>query len=348
LLGLWFAAAFTLFSAMTTKFHHYIFPAVPPAAVLIGLVLHRMLGAPVANLRRKNLPRALALLAPVPLVLGVAGLRGNIRGVLPDGLSATQSAIWVWQHGLDPGLCMGLLVVGLGMLVAAVALHMRHMSADERVAHKQRVERGLSAGLLAGAALCAFVGRDLSWATAKRPAGDEHLIGLFIYNYDRPFPAHLDYRAVFGGFAIVATALIAAAAIRTLRPMLTYGFLGLCLMFTVFYLDVYMIDLTPHWSQQDLVRRYYKERTSSKQELVAWQMNWKGENFYTGNRVAVFVDTNNKEVLAWMDARKGKTAFFVLEHSRLARFRTLAGKRKVEARTTERDNNKFLLVKVAL
>src|SRR6185312_9736058 len=29
-LGLWFAVSFTLFSAMTTKFHHYILPAVPP------------------------------------------------------------------------------------------------------------------------------------------------------------------------------------------------------------------------------------------------------------------------------------------------------------------------------
>jgi 4-amino-4-deoxy-L-arabinose transferase-like glycosyltransferase len=39
MLGLWFAVSFTLFSAMTTKFHHYIFPAVPPAAALVGLLL---------------------------------------------------------------------------------------------------------------------------------------------------------------------------------------------------------------------------------------------------------------------------------------------------------------------
>jgi len=29
--GLWGTSAFVLFSAMQTKFHHYIFPAVPPA-----------------------------------------------------------------------------------------------------------------------------------------------------------------------------------------------------------------------------------------------------------------------------------------------------------------------------
>src|SRR6185369_1374776 len=32
------------FTAMLTKFHHYIFPAVPPAAMLTGILLDRMLG----------------------------------------------------------------------------------------------------------------------------------------------------------------------------------------------------------------------------------------------------------------------------------------------------------------
>ena len=37
--GLWFLLAFTLFTVSHTKFHHYIFPAVPPAAVLVALLL---------------------------------------------------------------------------------------------------------------------------------------------------------------------------------------------------------------------------------------------------------------------------------------------------------------------
>jgi 4-amino-4-deoxy-L-arabinose transferase-like glycosyltransferase len=345
LLGLWFATAFTLFSAMTTKFHHYIFPAVPAVAVLIGLVLDRMLGAPAADVRRERRVLLLALPAAVPLVLGVAGLRGNLRGILPDGLSSTESAAWVFQHGPDARLCVGLVLLGLCMLVAAVVLQRRERDPG---ATPPLAERGLTVGLLAGAALCAFVGRDLSWVTSKRPAGDERLIGLFIYNYDRPFPAHLDYRPVFGAFAIVACALIAASAVHVLRPVLARSFLGLCLAFTLFSLDVYMLDLTPHWSQRDLVKRYYAERKSAKEPLVAWQMNWKGENFYTGNRVAVFVDTNNKEVSTWMDGHKGQTAYFVLEHGRLGRFRSLAGTRTVEPRSTERDNNKFVLVKVAM
>jgi 4-amino-4-deoxy-L-arabinose transferase-like glycosyltransferase len=38
-LFLWFAVAFTLFTLSSTKFHHYIFPAVPPLALLAALTL---------------------------------------------------------------------------------------------------------------------------------------------------------------------------------------------------------------------------------------------------------------------------------------------------------------------
>ena len=44
MLALWSVGSFTLFSAMGTKFHHYIFPVVPPLAVLVGLYLDRVLG----------------------------------------------------------------------------------------------------------------------------------------------------------------------------------------------------------------------------------------------------------------------------------------------------------------
>jgi hypothetical protein len=77
-------------------------------------------------------------------------------------------------------------------------------------------------------------------------------------------------------------------------------------------------------------------------------MNWKGENLYTGNRVAVFVDLDNKKITKWIEANKGKRAFFVLEHKRLQRLKSLLGRRKLVELSTERDNNKFVLVKARL
>jgi hypothetical protein len=48
---LWLTLAFSLFSFMGTKFHHYIFPALPPLALLVGLLLDRMVptGSPWAR-----------------------------------------------------------------------------------------------------------------------------------------------------------------------------------------------------------------------------------------------------------------------------------------------------------
>jgi hypothetical protein len=280
------------------------------------------------------------LLAPLPIVLGVAGFRGDVRGVLPEDVPASARTTWVWHHAWDPILCVGLVALGVGLLATAMGLLRRAASAPR--------DPALGVGLLASAVLCAFMGRDLSWTTQARPAGNERLIQLFIYNYDRAFHTQFDYRPTLGGFAIVATVLIAAAAIERVRPVLALGIVGLSLLFAFFCLDVYMFDLTPHWSQRDLIERYYRERKGPQEPLVAWQMNWKGENFYTGNRVAVFADLKNKEISDWIDAHKGTTAYLLLEHHRLPRLKTLLGKREVDPLTSEHDNNKFVLVRVLL
>ncbi len=63
-LFMWFLLTFALVTFMGTKFHHYIFPAVPPLAMLVGIVVDRLLGAkrtgePLArNLRPPRAPRS--------------------------------------------------------------------------------------------------------------------------------------------------------------------------------------------------------------------------------------------------------------------------------------------------
>src|SRR5690606_3089295 len=98
MIGLWGTSAFVLFSAMTTKFHHYIFPAVPAAGVLVGLAFDRLLG-PRNDLDRVG-PRSvagtvLAVLAPVPALIGVAGIWGDVRGVVPEGVAEARMRDWV-------------------------------------------------------------------------------------------------------------------------------------------------------------------------------------------------------------------------------------------------------------
>ncbi|MDQ3035741.1 MAG: glycosyltransferase family 39 protein [Myxococcota bacterium] len=352
LVGLWGTSAFVLFSAMTTKFHHYIFPAVPAAGVLVGLAFDRLLGP------RNDLDRAspqsvagtlLAVIAPVPAIVGVAGIWGDVRGVVPEGVDSSHMRDWVlmnpWyaQHTLA--------LIALGAVLAAGAWYLlrgepKAVSSEDGAA--RWVPAAATAGLFAAPAIVALVGRDLSWVTSARPHGYERLIHLFVYNYQRPWPEYLDYRPVLTGFAIVAALAIGIAALPAARQVALRAFLGVAMAFAVWCLDVYLIDLSPHWGQRELIDRYYEERGGPDEALIAWQMNWKGENFYTGNAVLAFVDLDNRRLQEWVREHPGQRAYFLLEHARLANLRSVLRGATVEEVTDDRLDNKFILVSADL
>ena len=84
--------------------------------------------------------------------------------------------------------------------------------------------------------------------------------------------------------------------------------MGVAVAFCAWGLNVYMVDVSDHWGLRDLSQRYYDLRASPDEPLVAWQMNWKGENFYTGNRVYVFAETDNKRIEKWLEQNEGLKA----------------------------------------
>ena len=133
--------------------------------------------------------------------------------------------------------------------------------------------------------------------TTARPVGYERLIHLFVYNYGRPWPLQFDYRPVLTGFVCVATVGLLAASVPRVRAWATRGLLGLALAFCLWCVDLYMIDLSPHWGQRELIEAYYRARKGPQEPLVAWQMNWKGENLYSGNRVSVFVNLKDEDII---------------------------------------------------
>jgi 4-amino-4-deoxy-L-arabinose transferase-like glycosyltransferase len=345
LLALWMTASFALFNAMITKFHHYIFPAVPPLSLLIGLVLERVLGDSSEDVRKERWAIALAWLAPIPLVAGVAGFFGNVRGVIPEGVDVAQHASWMADNGFSTPLSVSLILLGALLLFAALRLL---GSLHDVSLRASPANAAIGAAILASAFITGFAGRDLSYVTSGKPAGEERLIDLFVYNYERPFPDHLDYHPALAGFAVVAFAILVLASVAKLRKVGIYALLGLSFWFAAWSLDVHMIDLSPHWGQRELVKRYYEQRQSDKEPLIAWQMNWKGENLYTGNRVHVYVDLDNKAVEKWMGEHAKSQAYFLLEHSRLGNFKRMLGSRKVEELSTPRENNKFILVRAFL
>jgi len=331
----WLLSSFVLFSAMVTKYHHYILPAIIPAGILIGIALSHWWGPkrPAATL--------LSAAAGLCAIAGFAWLTGDPRGVVPA--DAAQVEDWVLRQAQP---FWGYTLIAVGAVFAALAR--RDLAKAETTLAPSDWGVGLGVALLLGACVVAFVGRDLSWATSARPQGNERLIHLFVYNYGRLWPEHLDYRAILTGFAITAGVTTAASAFRTWRPVATRALMGVAIAFCAWGLNVYMVDVSDHWGLRDLSQRYYDLRGSADEPLVAWQMNWKGENFYTGNRVYVFSETDNKRIEKWLEQNEGLKAYFVLEHKRLGSFRKLVPDREIRELSTKRDCNKFLLIELEI
>jgi hypothetical protein len=144
---------------------------------------------------------------------------------------------------------------------------------------------------------------------------------------------------------------------RLIRPAIL-GLGGVAMLFTWFLLDVYMVKVAPYWSQKDGIAAFYKHRRSPDEKLVAYQMYWRGETFYTKNEIytgpheerTVFLGDKNQENLqAYLARNRGKRVFFIVEKTR---WTTLAGLIPAEARGSLRvldeANNKFYLAAAQL
>ena len=203
--------------------------------------------------------------------------------------------------------------------------------------------------VIAGAFLVGLVGRDMSWNTMQRPYGYERLAHLFVYNYNRPWPTHFDYRPILTGFAIVGTVVFALIAVQRFRHIASRALMGFAMLFSAWTINVYFVDLGEHWGIRPLLLRYYQLREGPEEPILAYQMNWKGENFYTGNRVHTFVDLDTSKLRTWADENRGKRIFVMLERSRMSTFRAaIQTQNQALHHTDERFCSKFVLIELTL
>ena len=224
-----FILTFALLAAMVTKYHHYLLPLLPAAAILIALYMDD-------------------------------AWLGRVRSLGPAALIA----------------------------IGAIALAVRDLAAPG------------GDGVLKGCA---------------------QLVGLFIYKYSRPYPTGpmYDFSVEIVTFGAVFSACLALWLVARFRRFAIAATLLTGLAFGHWLTQHYMVALVPHWTQKHIVEEYYARRRSPDERLVAFQMNWKGENFYTGNRVVVKVSTTNKDFEAWVNKHRGERQFFLTEESRFDR-----------------------------
>jgi 4-amino-4-deoxy-L-arabinose transferase-like glycosyltransferase len=426
-LVMWFIFAFGLFSLMLTKFHHYILPAVPPLAMLTGVLLDALLrrtggdeqadhlpegsaapsgstgendgGALAAEGTYRKAPETSAPSAEPPTLprafidtaiyaLGVfAGVTLAMVGIARM-IEAARAPI-VLKPGSKLVEYLFTVTAARAIIIAGVALfglaifyswrrqqatpsglpeaassstppsdpgpesdpEQRLLEGSERLAaasFRERFERvQLGAAGVAGAILVFLVGRDLSASFDGLP-NQIRLLHLFTYNYRRAWPPSLNFTAALWAFTAGAAILTFLLLFAWTRRHIVAGLCALAIAFTAWGLDVYLMKTSPHWGQRETVMAYYEISREVPGPLVAYQMNWKGENFYSGNHVPAFVSSGKKfQDYVAEERKKGvKTFYFMTEHGRVGTLQNELGEtRSFDKLTTAELNNKFLLTR---
>jgi 4-amino-4-deoxy-L-arabinose transferase-like glycosyltransferase len=349
LLCMWFLLGFALFSFMGTKFHHNIFPAVPPTAMLIGVVLDDMIGRRTVAARGALPAYLLGVMGGMTLmVLGVTRMQpGSFFGLKPDG------------HLANPSIAMGVVLsaAGAGMTMLFVLLfRCKDATSDTDSREEEDVgaahtSRMLAAGAVAAGLLLAVVARDLVvQAQGADQPGAIRLLQLFTYNYRRGWPDSLDFSAALAGFGAVATVLSLALAVRAIRRHAVFAMCAFAFVWALWGLDVYMEKTAQHWGQHEVIAAYYEDRASPDEMLVAYQMNWKGENFYTGNHIPAFVSTGST-FTTWLKKQRDagvKVMYFITEHGRVGGLKGEVSAKAYREVTDKVLCNKFVLVRAEL
>jgi 4-amino-4-deoxy-L-arabinose transferase-like glycosyltransferase len=265
--AIWFVSAYAVVSMSMTKFHHYVLPAIPGLAIVVGCFLDDLVR------RRASRAAAAAVLVGIPLLL-----------VVTVDLVSTKNA-------------------------------------------------------------------------------SQHFLWLFSYDYihnphGRPWPDKLDFGGTLIGFGAAFGLLSLAIVSSKARRGALLGLSGAAVMFTYFLLDGYMRSVAPYWSQKDLIATYYKNRRGPEERLIAFQMYWRGETFYTKNEIyegpmedrTVFDQEGADEKLKdWLNRNRGHRHFFLYERGQQGHLQQLLPIGTAQTfKVLDESNNKFSVAQADL
>jgi 4-amino-4-deoxy-L-arabinose transferase-like glycosyltransferase len=185
--------------------------------------------------------------------------------------------------------------------------------------------RRFAPSLLAGLVALLVVSKDL----AARP---RHLLDLFTYNHDRPYPMELLGAPVWSGApgwltpghalmlltSLVGVGIFISIVMRSGRRVVL-ATSAMAVAFALFLSWQHWEALGKHWTQRRLVDVYLQARAPGE-PLAAFLMNWKGETFYTRNDVVQIGAADPRGSLAMLLSSHPR-AFFLVEHHRLEMLR---------------------------
>jgi 4-amino-4-deoxy-L-arabinose transferase-like glycosyltransferase len=334
LIGIWAVVTMAFFVAVQTKFHHYILPAVPALGVLIAFWLDDVLAGRVRHVAIPTLAGAGLVLLVMrdlmhehkqiiemfvyrydrPWPSGAPWFVDASDGFLGFGLAAAAALLVFSVRRLRHVGLVAFALVALAYSLWTSNVYMSHaarhwgmLDALQTYYHERQIH---------GIDIRYYGARQIAdeWAGHQGPYLIESVIPEHLAP-GQPMTVHIE-RADNAGVVAEAVDLhgtvnridedrfwvdLPAAELARLAPLIERG----------------RSEPAPHmqpWKQVNADR------------LIAWQLYWRGENFWTSDEIwgrfddtrTAFKDTDNKAFLAYLNApgRQGRRYFLITESGR--------------------------------
>lgn len=357
LLFIWAVTGFAFFAFVKTKFHHYLLPTVPAFAAVLALWLDEVWAG------RRQAVAAVAVAVPL-LVASAIDLVGR-QEELVHLFCFKYDRPWPYAEPWNVDLSRWIAAAAAAFGAAMIAVVWRRRAAI--------VAMSAVALLFAVWGMDVFIMRaSPHWgmrALLERYYRERKILGVDLI-YQGPGPLEDDWAR--GGELEVRSVI--PQSLRVGDPMQVTWKLGDgtgAIAGKVASIDApghrFRIAAAPDAALRAVVDKNAGRTGGARllavnaDRLVAWQLRWRGENFYSGGEIwnppfedmkTVFVDVDNAKFSSWLKPQlgSGKRYFLITEVERVKKLREFLGglTPKPSFEEIDRSNNKYGMVKFSL
>lgn len=366
LVGTWAVVGFTLFAAVQTKFHHYALPVVPALAILIAFFLDDLLRGAI---RKSGLFMVVA--AVIVLVI--------VRDLVFEQKQFIELFVYrhdrPWPSGKPWFVDVGTPIIVFGCAFAALFLTLP-FAALRRFSFPAL---GLAALGFAYWAMNGYMGAAAPhWG--QGPLHEIYYAERTIYGVEIEYYSLRDLADQWGNANATTVHSVLPTDFRSGQPAtVTIRVPGAGIPGDRVELqgkvgridgDSFAIEVpeSEHAKLDDLIARGKSAAPSRRSprsqvdadRLVAWQLNWRGENFWSNGEVwgpfpetqTVFMKTDNEEFLTYLKdlGRPGRRYFLITEAARANTLKNILPTDRARAtfEILDTSNNKFTLLSFTL
>ena len=170
----------------------------------------------------------------------------------------------------------------------------------------------------------------------------QHLVSLFTYKYDREYPRDVNPRRFLEVLVWVSIGAMALFYLAKNKGHALGAFGVMAIVFGTWISHYHFNMLSPHWSQYHLWQTYYDERQAGE-PVYAYQLNWRGETFYSRNTVLQVKESGANARIRRLIDEPGRE-FIITEQSRFHTLKNvLSADKRNKLHILDRSNVKFYL-----